>query len=429
MIADDVRDLPDNQQKDGGKRRRVVVTGIGAVTPIGSGRLGLWQGVQRGVSAVATITRFDASPFNCTVAAEVRDFEPRDHLPAKLAHRLDRYAQFAVAAARMAVEDSRLDLARQEDGRAGVYLGSALGGVAGAEAEHVNFMQGGLRAVNPLLALSVFGASASTNVAMHLGLTGPCHCTADGCAAGAIAIGDAFLAIRSGLIDTALAGGAEAPLMPLTFGAFAAIRAMSQRNDDPATASRPFDRDRDGFVMGEGTAMLVLEEREAALRRGATPLVEVLGFSQTCDAYRMTAPLPDGGQAARAMRQAIGDAGLTPQDIDYVKAHGSATPLNDSTETLAIRRALGERAEQIPLSGTKGLHAHALGASGAIEAAIVSMAIHTGRLPATANLRHLDPACDLDFIQGSMREQSVRHVLCNSFGFGGVNAALVLGRP
>jgi 3-oxoacyl-[acyl-carrier-protein] synthase II len=377
---------------------------------------------------VDTITCFDATPFTCAVAAEVPDFMPRDHLPAKLVHRLDRYAQFAVAASGMAVTDSGLDLASVEDGRAGVYLGSALGGVAGAEAEHVKFMAGGLRAVNPLLALSVFGASASTNIAMHLGLTGPCLCNANGCAAGAVAVGEALEAIRGGVLDVALAGGAEAPLMPLTFGAFAAIRAMSTRNDDPAHASRPFDRDRDGFVMGEGAAMLVLEEHGHAVRRGAAILAEVLGYAQTCDAYRMTAPLPDGRQAARAMDMAIRDAGLAATDIGYVKAHGSSTPLNDATETLAIRKALGDHAERVPVSGTKGLHAHVLGASGAIEAAIAALALHHGYLPETANLQHLDPACDLDVIQGQGRWVRVDHALCNSFGFGGINVALVLRR-
>lgn len=289
-------------------------------------------------------------------------------------------------------------------------------------------MDGGLRAVNPLLALSVFGASASTNVSMHLGLTGPCMCNANGCAAGAVAIGEACAAIRSGWIDAALAGGAEAPLMPLTFGAFAAIKAMSTRNDDPATACRPFDRDRDGFVMGEGAAMLMLEEREAALRRGARPLVEIHGYGQTCDAYRMTAPLPDGSQACRAIRLALRDAGLPPEAIGYVKAHGSSTLLNDSTETLAIRQALGAHADTIPVSGTKGLHAHSLGASGAIEAAIVALALASGYLPATTNLVHPDPACDLHYIQDMGREERVPYALCNSFGFGGINVALVFGR-
>ncbi len=409
-----------------GRARRVVITGIGAVTPIGIGRAGLWRGVRRGVSAVDTISLFDPSPFASRVAAEVRDFEPRDHLPHKLVHRLDRYARFAVASAILALADAKLDLSTLDDGRGGVYLGSALGGVAGAEAEHVKFMDGGLRATNPLLALSVFGASASTNVAMHLGLTGPCVCNANGCAAGAIAVGEAFHAVRRGDIDLAFAGGAEAPLMPLSFGAFASIRAMSTRNDEPARASRPFDRDRDGFVMGEGAAILILEERDRALRRGAVPLAEVAGFCQTCDAYRMTAPLPDGKQAARSIRAALADAGILADEIDYIKAHGSATPLNDTTEALAIRRGLGERAEHVPVSATKGLHAHALGASGAIEAAIVTLALHHGFLPATANLENLDPACDLDLIQGDGRDARPRFALCNSFGFGGINAALVL---
>ncbi|MDB5058190.1 MAG: 3-oxoacyl-(acyl-carrier-protein) synthase 2 [Chloroflexi bacterium] len=409
-----------------GRTRRVAITGIGAVTPIGSGRAGLWAGVTRGASAVDSISRFDPSPFSCQVAAEVRDFAPRDHLPHKLVHRLDRYAQFAVTAAIMAMTDGKLDPATLEDGRAGVYLGSALGGVAGAEAEHVKFMDGGLRAVNPLLALSVFGASASTNVSMHLGLTGPCVCNANGCAAGAIAVGEAFQTIRRGELDVAFAGGAEAPLMPLTFGAFAAIRAMSTRNDEPSRASRPFDRDRDGFVMGEGAAILLLEEWDHAVRRGASPLAEVVGFSQTCDAYRMTAPLPDGRQAARAIRQALADAGIGPDAIEYVKAHGSATPLNDPTETLAIRLGLGPQAERVPVSATKGLHAHALGASGAIEAAIVAIALESGYIPATANLENLAPDCDLDFVQCEGRVLRPRYALCNSFGFGGINAALVL---
>ncbi len=413
-------------EQDGVSRRRVVITGIGAVTPIGIGRAGLWAGVRRGESAVDTIRCFDPSPFVSTMAAEVRDFMPRDHLPGKLAHRLDRYAQFAVTAARMAVEDAGIDPAGVEAERGGVYLGTALGGTAGAEAEHVNYMSGGLRAVNPLLALSVFGASASTNVAMYLGLNGPCTCNANGCAAGAIAVGDAFHAIRNGLVDMALAGGAEAPLMPLTFGAFAIIRAMSSRNDDPGHACRPFDIARDGFVMGEGAALLVLEERERALRRGANIIAEVVGFAQTCDAYRMTAPRPEGTQAARAITLALRDAALPPEAIGYVKAHGSSTPLNDAAETAAIHRALGDHAAKIPVSGTKGLHAHSLGASGAIEAAITALALHEGYLPPTANLETPDPACDLDLIQGEGRVQRVAYALCDSFGFGGINAALIL---
>ncbi len=406
--------------------RRVAVTGIGAVTPIGTGREGLWRGVLAGVSAVDGITRFDPSAFPSRMAAEVRDFEPLDHLPRKLAHRLDRYAQFAVAAAAMAVADAGLDLDLEDRDRTGVFLGSALGGAPGSEAEHAKYMAGGLRATNPLLALSVFGASASTNVAMHLGLNGPCSCNADGCAAGAVAIGEAFRAVQSGLVDIALTGSAEAPLMPLTFGAFTAIRAMSTRNEDPAHASRPFDRDRDGFVMAEGAGILVVEEWDHAMRRGVTPLAEIAGFSRTCDAYHMTAPRPDGRQATRAIRQAIAAAGMVAEDIDYVKAHASATPLNDVTEALAIRQALGSHAERVPVSGTKGLHGHALGASGAIEAAIAVLALRNGYLPATANCEYPDPACGLDVIRGEGRRLRARTALCNSFGFGGINASIVL---
>jgi 3-oxoacyl-[acyl-carrier-protein] synthase II len=411
---------------ESGAARRVAVTGIGAITPIGCGRDGLWHGVRAGVSAVSAITRFDPSPFPSRLAAEVRDFEARDHLPLKLARRLDRYAQFAVSAAAMAVSDSRLDFEAEDRDRAGIFMGSALGGAPGSEEEHTRYMTGGLRATNPLLALSVFGASASTNMAMYFGLNGPCTSNADGCAAGAVAIGQAFLAVRAGLVDVALTGGAEAPLMPLTFGAFTAIRAMSTRNEDPAHASRPFDRDRDGFVMAEGAAVLVVEEWEHAVRRGATPLVELAGFSHTCDAYHMTAPRPDGRQAARAIRQALAVAGAAPEDVEYVKAHASATPLNDVTETLAIRQALGGRADSVPVNGTKGLHGHALGASGAIEAAIAVLAVHEGFLPPTANCEHQDPACDLRLIRGEGLYIRPRTSLCDSFGFGGINAALVL---
>jgi 3-oxoacyl-[acyl-carrier-protein] synthase II len=402
------------------------VTGIGAITPIGSGRDGLWRGVLAGVPAVDTITRFDPAGFPSRIAAEVRDFQAGDHLPRKLAHRLDRYAQFAVAAAAMAVADSGIDLEVEDRDRAGVFLGSALGGAPGSEAEHTRYMAEGLRATNPLLALSVFGASASTNVAMYLGFNGPCSCNADGCAASAVAIGEAFQAVRDGLVDIAVTGGAEAPLMPLTFGAFTAIRAMSTRNEDPARASRPFDRDRDGFVIAEGAAVFVLEEWDRAVQRGAIPLAEIAGFARTCDAYHMTAPRPDGSQATRAIREAIAGAGIVPEDVEYVKAHASATPLNDVTESLAICRALGTHAGRVPVNATKGLHGHALGASGAIETAIAVLALQHGFLPPTVNCEHLDPACSLDVIRGEGRRLRPRTALCNSFGFGGINAALVL---
>jgi len=410
------------------QERRVVITGVGAVTPIGVGKEELWRGVLEGRRGVRAIGLFDASAYPTRMAAEVGDFDPLDHLDAKRARRLDRCSQFGLAAARMAVADARLDMAREARERVGVYIGSALGGISYAEEQHTDFVEGGLRHVSPMLALAVFGGANAANISMELGACGPSAGNANSCASGAIGVGDAFRAIKRGDIDAAVAGGAEAPIAPLTFGAFAVIKAMSQRNDDPATASRPFDRDRDGFVMGEGAGILVLEEREHALRRDAPIYGEVRGFGVTSDAYHMTAPRPDGSQATRAMRLAIEEAGLVATDIDYIAAHASSTVLNDSTETLAIKQALGGHAYRIPISGTKGMHAHALGASGAIELAICALMLQRGVLPATVNLFDPDPACDLDYIRDHPVERRVMHLLKNSFGFGGSNASLVLRR-
>lgn len=407
--------------------RRVVITGIGAITPIGSGSEGLWQGVQRGVSAVRRLTRFDPTPFPSRIAAEVEHFDPRDFMDARRARRLDRFSQFGLAAALLAVEDARLPLNGNRDG-VGVYLGSALGGVAYAEEQHTAYLTAGVRAVSPMLALAVFGGAGSCNVAIELGLTGPNVANANSCASGAIGIGEAFRAIRLGLADVILAGGVETPLAPLTFGSFAIIKAMSTANDDPARASRPFDRGRDGFVMAEGAAVLVLEELGHARSRGATPYAEILGYATTTDAHHMTAPLPSGEQAARAVRLALEQAATAPEELGYINAHGSSTPLNDRTETLVFKRALGEAAAGVPISGTKGLHGHALGASGAIEAAICALIFRHNWLPPTANLEHPDPDCNLGYIRGEGIPCRVERVLTTSFGFGGINAALVLGR-
>lgn len=406
-------------------RQRVAITGIGAITPIGNGPDELWCGVKRGVSAVGPITRFDPSQFSSRVAAEVK-FDPLDYMTPKRARRLDRFSQFALVSAQMALEDARLtaeDAARDE---AGAYIGSALAGVAFAEEQHKSYVLNGPHHVNPLLALSVFGGAASSNVTIELGLTGPSLAFGNSCAAGLIAIGEAARLIAEGRQSVMLAGGAEAPLAPLTFGAFAMIRVLSTRNDDPATASRPFDQDRDGFVIAEGGAVLVLESFEHAQKRGAHIYAELAGYGTTSDAFHMTAPRADGLQAARAMSLAIESAGLRPEQIDYVNAHGSSTVLNDSTECRAIRIALGERADAISVSGTKGLHGHALGATGAMEAAICAMSLERGWLPGTANLASLDPTCDLDVISPSGRDGQVAHVLCNAFGFGGINASLAL---
>jgi len=407
-------------------RRRVVITGIGAITPVGHGADGLWDGVIHNRSAVREIDRFDASPFPSRIAAQV-DFDPADHLDAKRARRLDRFSALAVAASRQAVEDARIPMHNGMATRTGVWIGSALGGVAFGEEQHTAYVARGVRGVAPTLALAVFGGAGASNVALDLELTGPAVGNANSCASGAVAIGQAFEAIRDGTVDIALAGGAEAPLAPLTFGAFAMIRVLSQRNHDPATASRPFDRDRDGFVMGEGAAVLVLEERDAAIRRDARIVAEVLGYGASNDAYHMTAPRPDGRDAARAICVALGDAGIGPERIGYINAHGSSTALNEPAEANAIRAAFGPRGADIPVSSTKGLYGHALGASAAIEAAITAMALDRGTLPGTCNLEHPDPAIDLNVL----REATVaapEAAVSNSFGFGGMNAAIVLGR-
>lgn len=410
-------------------KRRVVVTGIGAITPIGIGVEGLRAGLRAGKSAVRTITAFDTSPFVSHIAATVEDFDPAPYLDGKKLKRLDKFSQYAVAAAKMAVTDSKMDLAGEDRDRIGVCLGTALGGVAFAEEQYPAFLSKGPRGVNPMLALSVYNGAGSCNIAIELGITGPVTANGDSCAASPIAIGHAVDLIRDGTADIMLAGGSEAPLSTLCYGAFAIIRAMSQRNDDPATASRPFDKDRDGFVMAEGAAMLVLEEYGHAQARGAHIYGEILAHSCTNDAFHMTQPRPDGSQAARCIRECLKRGGVAPSDLGYINAHASSTPLNDSAETDAIKQVFGERAYSLPISGTKGFHGHALGATGAWEAAISLLALQDGWLPPTLNLFTADPACDLDYIrEAEGRTQQIDTVLSNSFGFGGINACLLFGR-
>ncbi len=406
--------------------RRVVVTGIGAITPIGIGAPALAAGLRAGRSAVRAITRFDPSPFHCHIAAEVPDFLPADHIEHRKVRRFDRFAQFSVAAARMALADAELDLAREDRDRVGAMMGTALGGVAHGEAQSLKFYREGPKAVDPGLALTVFAGAASCNIAIEFGVSGPNATNGMSCASGTIAVGEAYRSILLGDADIMIAGGAEAPLAPLCFGAFAIIRAMSTRNDDPAHASRPFDVGRDGFVMGEGAAVLVLEERSRALARGAPIYVEICGYGLTNDAHHMTAPRPDGRQAARAMRLALGT--VSPDEVGYVNAHGSSTPLNDPTESSSVRQVFGDHVPRLPVSGTKGYYGHALGASGAIEAAIVALSSRDRWLPPTINLDVADPACDLDHVRGAGREADPEYLLSNSFGFGGINAALLFRR-
>ncbi|HWB39768.1 MAG TPA: beta-ketoacyl-ACP synthase II [Gemmatimonadales bacterium] len=405
--------------------RRVVISGLGAITPIGLGVEGLWDGLRRRRSAIRAITRFDPSVFKSRIAGEVDGFHPTDHIEERRARRLDRFSQFSIAATRMALADASLDLRRENLDRVGAMMGTALGGVAHGEQQYHNFLTQGPRSVDPALALTVFAGAASCNIAIEFGCTGPNATNGMSCASGAIAIGEAFRAIVLNQADVMVAGGAEAPLAPLCFGAFAIIRAMSTRNDDPTTASRPFDADRDGFVMAEGSAVLILEERNRALARGAPIYAEVCGYGLTNDAYHMTAPRPDGSQAARCIRNALAEARVSPGEVGYINAHGSSTPLNDPTETSSVKQVFGDHAYRLAFSGTKGYYGHALGASGAIEAAICALASRRRWFPPTVNLATPDPACDLDHVTGDGRPLDPDYMVSNSFGFGGINAALV----
>jgi 3-oxoacyl-[acyl-carrier-protein] synthase II len=409
------------------EQRRVVVTGIGALTPIGITREGLWEGLLTERSAVRAITRFDSSIYHSRIAAEV-DFHGTDFIPERRIKRLDRFGQFVVATSHLAIEDAGLNMAAEDRERVGVAMGSALGGVGFAEEQVHLFHEQGLRNVSPNLATNVFVGSASCNVAIEFGAQGPNSSNAMSCASGTMGIGEGFRTIRDGDADVMITGGAESPLNLLCFGAFAILRAMSTRNDEPERASRPFDRNRDGFVMGEGSAVLVLEEYGRARARGAHIYAEVCGYAYGNDAHHMTAPRPDGSQAARVMRTALAKAHVAPHEVQYVNAHGSSTPLNDPTETLAIKTVFGDHASRLQVSSTKGYYGHALGASGAIEGAICALALDRQWLPPTLNLEEPDEQCDLDYIPGRGRAAPVDCVVSNSFGFAGINASLVFRR-
>jgi len=415
--------------------RAVWITGIGVVTPVGIGRDMFWAGLHEGRSPVKRIDRFDPTPFRSQVAAQVDNFEPTDFMDARAARQTDRFSQFALAAGRLALADAGIEVGARSAARAdrfAVYIGSALGGIAYAEVQHERFIERGIRSVAPNLALAVFGGAAPANLGIALGLHGPILSTANSCASGAVAIGEALRLIRSGTADAALAGGVEVPLSPLAFGAFDIIRALGAgHNDAPGEAARPFDKDRDGFIMGEGAALLTLEAAEVAVERGARPYAELRGYAATSDAYHMVQPRPDGIQAARAARLALADGQMKALEVDYVNAHASSTPLGDAVEARAIARALGARAKTVPVSGTKAYYGHPLGASGAIEAAIVALAIARGWAPGTVNLAEPDPRA-LEFLPGIRREPleaEIRGVLSTSFGFGGLNAALAFSAP
>ncbi|CAM3428544.1 beta-ketoacyl-[acyl-carrier-protein] synthase family protein [Paenibacillus lupini] len=405
---------------------KAVVTGIGCVTPIGIGVEALWTGVQRGESAVKPIDRFVPEGLRSRIAAQIPQFDATAFMDKKRAHRMDRYSQLAVAGGIMALRDAGLDAQDIESERAGVFMGSALGGIAFAEEQCGQYMQGGFRSVSPTLGFSVFGGAASCNLAMEFGFTGPNETNSMSCGSGAVAIGRALQAIQRGEADVVIAGGSEAPLAPLSFGAFDMLRAMSTRNEEPSSASRPFDRNRDGFVMGEGSAILVIEAEHHARARGARIYGELAGFGLTNDAHHMSAPLPSGAQAARALKMALASADMSPDDVGYVNAHGSSTMLNDVTESKVIRSVFGSR--PVAVSGTKGLYGHPLGASGAIEAAITLLSLSNGWLPPTTNLLDPDPEAEIDLVARHAREVRADAAVSNSYGFGGVNAVLAFRR-
>ncbi|HEY8498021.1 MAG TPA: beta-ketoacyl-ACP synthase II [Limnochordales bacterium] len=409
-------------------RRRVVVTGMGVVSPVGIGLDAFWSALVEGRPGVGPITRFDASGLDCRIAAEVRDFDPERFMDRKEARRTDRFAQFALAASLMAIQDAGLEDRVPLGDRAGAVIGSGIGGMDTWESGHRTLLERGPGRVSPFTVPMMIPNMAAGLVSIRFGLRGPNRCTVSACASGADAIGDAFRIVQRGDADVMLAGGAEAAITPFAIAAFAAARSLSTRNDDPPRASRPFDRDRDGFVMGEGAGILVLESLEHARARGARIHAEIVGYGATADAFHITQPAPEGRGAARAMQAALQDAGLEPEAVGYINAHGTSTEYNDWYETVAIKQVFGEHAWRIPISSTKSMTGHLLGAAGGVEAIASVLTIERGVIPPTINLEHPDPRCDLDYVPNRARPARVDVALSNSFGFGGHNAVLVFRR-
>lgn len=409
-------------------RERVVVTGMGVVSPVGTGLEAFWSALVAGRSGIGPITRFDASEFATRIAGEVRDFDPTRYLDKKEARRMDRFTQFAVAAARMALEDAGLGTDGLDRDRVAVILGCGIGGIETLEDQARVLVNRGPGRISPFFVPMMIPNMAAGQIAITFGFRGPNVTTVTACASGANAIGDAFKMIQRGQVDVAVTGGTEAPITPLSVAGFCAMKALSTRNGEPERACRPFDAGRDGFVMSEGAAVLVLEGLSHARRRGARIYAEVLGYGSSCDAYHITAPDPEGAGAALAMAAALADAGLGPQDIDYINAHGTSTPLNDRLESLAIKQVFGSRAYEIPVSSTKSMIGHLLGAAGAIEAVATILTMVRGVIPPTINYEEPDPECDLDYVPNVARPARVVHALSNSLGFGGHNVTLVFGR-
>lgn len=406
------------------ERKRVVVTGVGAITPIGNTPDAFWEGLLSGRNGIGPITLFDASHHKCRIAGEVKGYNAQDYLDSKDAKRMDRFAQFAVSASLQALADAQFVINELNAEQVGVIIGTGIGGIKVLEDQQTVYLNRGPDRCSPFMVPMMIANMAAGLTAIHVGAKGPNTCPVTACAAGSNAVGDAFRMIQRGYAQAMICGGAEAAVTPLSVAGFAAARTLSTRNDDPAHASRPFDRDRDGFVMGEGAGILLLEELEHARSRGAKIYAEIVGYGMTCDAYHMTSPIPGGEGATRAMQLALKDALLNPQQVNYINAHGTSTAMNDTNETAAMKKALGEHAYNVAISSTKSMTGHLLGGSGGIEAVATVLATARDQLPPTINLENPDPECDLDYVPNHSRAQKVDVALSNSFGFGGHNVTL-----
>ncbi|NER81328.1 MAG: beta-ketoacyl-ACP synthase II [Leptolyngbya sp. SIO1D8] len=407
------------------EKKRVVITGLGAITPLGNDLESYWQGLVDGRSGIGEITHFDAAKHTTHIAAEVKGFNPHDYMDRKDAKRMARFAQFAVATSQQALADARLEITALNAEQIGVMVGTGVGGIKIMEEQQAVYLDRGPSRCSPFMVPMMIANMAAGMTAIHIGAKGPNSCPVTACAAGSNAIGDAFRLVQQGYAQAMICGGTEAAVTPLSVAGFASARALSTRNDEPQLASRPFDRDRDGFVIGEGCGILVLESLEHALSRNARIYAEMVGYGMTCDAYHMTAPVPGGEGAARCIQLAIKDAAVLPEQVSYINAHGTSTPANDPTETQAIKTALGEAAHKIAVSSTKSMTGHLLGGSGGIEGVASAMAVANDCVPPTINLTTPDPECDLDYVPNQHREMPVEIALSNSFGFGGHNVTLV----
>jgi len=406
------------------ERRRVVITGVGVVSPLGTGVEKNWQALMEGRSGVGLVTRFDVSDFPTRIAGEVKDFTPEDFMEKKDVKKMDPFIQYAVAAAKMAMDESRLPITPENEDMVGVIVGVGIGGLTSIEEYHKLFLDTRLKKVSPFFIPKLIANLAPGQISIRYGAKGINYTPTSACSSGAHAIGEAFRLIRLGEQDAVIAGGAEAALTPLGLGGFIALKAVSSRNDAPEKASRPFDKNRDGFVMSEGAGVVILEELGMAKRRGAKIYAEVVGYGANSDAYHMTAPSPEGEGAVRCIRMALRSGDIDPHEVDYINAHGTSTPYNDATETQAIKRVFGEHAARIAVSSTKSMTGHLLGAAGGVEAVYSVLAVDRGVLPPTINYEEPDPECDLDYVPNTARQASVRVALSNSFGFGGTNACL-----